>query len=314
MTKRLQNKIAESRYTLPITAFYSIIIWLLAGLVSQQWWVQFACFVVSAWMMMMFNRENILIRIYSRLVSSSFLMLTCAAPFLFASRANAVMQMGAAASLFLLWHCYQDKKAVGWTFYTFICLGVGSIMHHQVLFYLPVFWIIMGWYTYSLSWRTFCASMIGLLTPYWFCLPYYALQGEDSIELLTSDLSTFSDIMSLPDYSVLNITKLVYLGFLVILMVIGSIHFLNNTYKETIRVRQIYFSLILLAAFSLFLLSVQPHCYDMVIHVLILTTSPMIAHFFALTNSRFTNILFIITLIIIILLTGYHLWISSLLF
>jgi hypothetical protein len=312
MTKRLQNRIAEGRYTLPITAFYSIIIWLIAGLVSQQWWVQFACFVVSACMMMLLNRENILIRIYSRLVSSFYLVLTCAAVFLFASRSSAAMQMGAATSIFLLWHSYQDKQSVGWTFYTFLSLGAGSIMQHQVLFYLPIFWIIMGWFTYSLSWRTFCASLIGLLTPYWFCLPYYALQGEEGIELLSTHLSTFTDIVALPDYSLLNITELVYLGFLVVLMVIGSFHFIINSYKETIRVRQIYYSFILIAAFTIFLVAVQPHCFDIAILVLILTTSPMIAHFFALTNSKFTNYLFIITLTVIFLFTAYQLWISSL--
>ena len=142
MIKRLQNRIAESRYTLAVTAFYSIIIWLIAGLVSQQWWIQFGCFVVSAWMMMMINRENLLIRIYSRLVSSAYLVLTCAAVFLFASRACAIMQMGAAISLYLLWHCYQDREAVGWTFYTFLSLGIGSIMQSQVLYYLPIYWII----------------------------------------------------------------------------------------------------------------------------------------------------------------------------
>jgi len=310
MIKRLQNRIAESRYTLPITAFYSIIIWLIAGLVSQQWWIQFGCFVMSAWMMMMLNKENLLIRIYSRLVSSTYLVLTCAAVFLFASRACAIMQMGAAISLYLLWHCYQDREAVGWTFYTFLSLGIGSIMESQVLYYLPIFWIMMAWFTYSLSWRTFFASILGLLTPYWFCLPYYAFQGENCLDILLSHLSTLLDIASLPDYSVLNITKIVYLGFLVILMVIGSFHFITTSYRDTIRVRQIYFSFIMIAAFSLFLVLIQPHCYDMAIHVLILAISPMIAHFFALTHSRFTNILFISTLTIILLFTGYHLWIS----
>ena len=103
MTKRIQNIIAESRYTLPITAFYSILIWLIAGLVSQQWWVQFGCFVVSAWMMMMLNKENMLIRIYSRLVSSAYLVLTCAAVFLFASRSSAIMQMGAVSGQRFRW-------------------------------------------------------------------------------------------------------------------------------------------------------------------------------------------------------------------
>ena len=311
MTKRIQNIIAESRYTLPITAFYSIGIWLIAGLVSQQWWIQFGCFVVSALMMMFLNKENMLIRIYSRLVSSAYLVLSCAAVFLFASRSSAIMQMGAAISLFLLWHCYQDKKSVGWTFYTFLCLGAGSIVHSQVLYYLPIFWIMMAWFIFSLSWRTFFASLLGLITPYWFCLPYYALQGEDCMELLTNHLSTLLAIVSYPDYSVLNMTQLVFLAILILLMVIGSSHFIANSYKDTIRVREIYYSFITTAIYSLLLVLIQPQCYDMVIHVLILVVSPMIAHFFALTHSRFTNILFIITLTVILLFTGYNLWISS---
>jgi hypothetical protein len=183
-------------------------------------------------------------------------------------------------------------------------------MQSQVLYYLPIFWIMMAWFTYSLSWRTFFASILGLLTPYWFCLPYYAFQGENCLDILSSHLSTLFNIATLPDYSVLTITKIVYLGFLVILMVIGSSHFITTSYRDTIRVRQIYFSFIMIAAFSLFLVLIQPHCYDMAIHVLILAISPMIAHFFALTHSRFTNILFISTLTIILLFTGYHLWIS----
>ena len=117
--------------------------------------------------------------------------------------------------------------------------------------------------------------------------------------------------MSLPDYSVLHMIEWVFLGFLVLLMVIGSLHFVANSYKDTIRVREIYYSFITTAAYSLFLVLVQPQCYDLVIHVLILVVSPMIAHFFALTHSRFTNILFIITLTVILLFTGYNLWISS---
>ena len=311
MTKRIQNIIAESRYTLPITTFYSIFIWLIAGLVSQQWWIQFGCFVVSAWMMMLLNKENMLIRIYSRLVSSAYLVLSCTAVFLFASRSSAIMQMGAAISLFLLWHSYQDKSSVGWTFYTFLCLGAGSLVQSQVLYYLPIFWIMMAWFIFSLSWRTFFASLLGLITPYWFCLPYFALQGEDCFALLFNHLNTLFDIVSLPNYSVLNISEWVFLGILILLMVIGSSHFLANSYKDIIRVREIYYSFIATAAYSLFLILILPQCYDMVIHVLILVVSPMIAHFFAHTHSKFTNILFIITLTVILLFTGYNLWISS---
>ena len=314
MIKRLQNRIAESRYALPVTAFYAILIWLAAGLVSQQWWVQFGCFVLSAWRMMQLNNENLLIRIYSRLVSCAYLAITCAAAFLFPSRSGALMQMGAALALYLLWHSYQDRDSVGWTFYTFLCLGIGSIIQSQVLYYLPAFWIMMAWFIFSLSWRTFFASLLGLLTPYWFCLPYYVYQGEDSLGLLLRHLSSLFDIVSRPDYTMLNLSQLAFLGFLVVLFIIGAIHFILTSYKDKIRVRQIYYSFIMVAIYSLLLVVVQPQCYDMVIRVLILVVSPIVAHFFALTHTRLTNILFIVILIMTLLFTGYNLWMSSSLF
>ena len=40
MTKLLQNKVAESKLALPVTALYATIVWLLGGLVMQQWWLQ----------------------------------------------------------------------------------------------------------------------------------------------------------------------------------------------------------------------------------------------------------------------------------
>ena len=311
MSKRIQNRIAESRYTLPIAAFYSIFIWLCAGLVSHQWWIQFSCFIVSAFMLMMINKENMLIRTYSRLVSSFYLIITCAAVFLFESRSCAIMQMGAAISFYMLWHCYQDKHSVGWTFYTFFFLSAGSIMQSEVLYYLPIFWILMARFISSLSWRTFFASLVGLFTPYWLCMPYFVLQGKDCIELLASHWGPLFNITSLPDYSVLHINQLVLLALIVILMTIGSLHFIATSYKDTVRVRQIFFSFITTAVFSIALLLIKPHCYDIVIHVLILVASPMTAHFFALTSSRFTNILFMITLTVILLVTGFNLWISS---
>ena len=83
--KRVQNIVAESRRTLPFTAAYAVVVWLLAGLIGHGMWLQFVCFVLSVFMMVQLNNKNLLIRIYSRLVSSSYIALSCAALFLFDS-------------------------------------------------------------------------------------------------------------------------------------------------------------------------------------------------------------------------------------
>lgn len=81
--KRLQNKVAESRFALPVTAIYATLAWLAGGLAGNGMYIQFALFAASAFMMMMLNNHNSLIRIYSRMVSCTFLVLTAMAAFLF---------------------------------------------------------------------------------------------------------------------------------------------------------------------------------------------------------------------------------------
>ena len=83
--KRIQNKIAESRQTLPTALGYSAVVWLLAGMIQEGWWIQFPLFLLCAFLMMQLSNINLLIRIYSRMISVSFVVLSCAAAFLFPS-------------------------------------------------------------------------------------------------------------------------------------------------------------------------------------------------------------------------------------
>lgn len=85
MVKRLQNKIAGSRFALPVTAVYSIMIWLAGGLIANQLYLHFLLFGLSAYLMVELNNSNSLIRIYSRMVSCSFMALTLMSAFLFDS-------------------------------------------------------------------------------------------------------------------------------------------------------------------------------------------------------------------------------------
>ena len=113
MIKRTQNKIAESRTTLPVVVSYAILIWMAAGLLTHNWWIQFACFLVSSYLMVELNNQNALIRIYSRMVSCSFLVLSCAGNFLFPSLEVALGQLCFICFLLLLFRTYQDKASPG---------------------------------------------------------------------------------------------------------------------------------------------------------------------------------------------------------
>lgn len=314
MIKRLQNIVAESRYTLPATVIYGVVVWLLTGLLQQQWWIQFGCFAASVWLMMELNNQNLLIRVFSRMVSSLYIVLACTAVFLFPSLSGAILQVCTIAALCLLYHTYQDKDSMGWIYYAFLCLGLGSLKDIHLFYYLPLFWIIMKWFIYSLSWRTFFASLMGLVTPYWFVAAWHFYFGKETFSQWIHEQYHTFDFIVHPDYSILSQQQILFLGFLAILAVIGTIHFLLTSYHDKIRVRQLYYSFIVMTCFSGILIGLQPQRYDTVINMLIITVSPLIAHFITLTHSKFSNIVFIVFSVVTLLLTGYNLWISSSLF
>lgn len=308
--KRIQNIVAESRRTLSITATYAIIVWLLAGLIGQGRWLQFACFVLSVYLMMLLNNENLLIRIYSRMVSVSYILLSCAALFLFDSLSGAFFQPALIASIFCLFKTYQDRSSAGWTYYTFLFLGLGSLLDVHALYLLPVFWLMMMLTVYSFSWRTLMASLLGIATPYWFTLAWYAWQGEGDISPWLLHFTEFASLQQLFSYSGLSLQHLLLIVFLVSLFLLGAIHFVVTSYMDKIRVRQMYYSLIVLMIFSCILVALLPQLYHLTFHIMIISVSPIIGHFMALTNSRLTNILFFVLAAVTLFLTSMNLWIS----
>jgi hypothetical protein len=309
MKKRLQNKIAESRMALPISVVYGIMVWLMAGLIQEQWWIQFCCFAISVYLMAELNNQNLLIRIFSRMVSCVYIVLICTATFLFPSVLSAVMQLCTVASLFLLFHTYQDKQAAGYTYYAFLCIGLASCVDIRVLYYMPAFWLLMAWFVYSLSWRTFLASLLGLITPYWFILPWAVYHGE-----LNVWVAHFAKLFDISTITLLNVSQIHFLGLLVVLGLMGGIHFYITSYLDKIRVRQLYYSFILLTVYSTLVVFLQPKCYDMVTGIMIISVSPLLAHFIALTHTRLSNIVFLVISVVILTLTVANLWITSSLF
>ena len=73
--KTFQNKVAASRYSLPITATLATLVWVAVGLLVSNIWVEFAFTAMSTLLMVELNNRNALMRTYSRMVSCSFLAL-----------------------------------------------------------------------------------------------------------------------------------------------------------------------------------------------------------------------------------------------
>jgi hypothetical protein len=306
--KLLQRRIAQSKLALPVTACYAILVWMAYGLATEKWWLQFGCFVITTYLMMLLNNLNALIRIFSRMVSCSFLMLSCCACFLFPSSRGAILSLCMAAAWLILSQTYQDKEAKGMTYYGFLFIGLGSLAHVQVLYFVPLIWLLTATQLLSLSWRTWCASLFGLLTPYWFgiCLLFYL----HDFTPLYSHFTKLSDFRFPIDYTVLSSADIVMYVFLVLLTIAGIVHYLYDWHNDKIRIRLFYSFLIWTDLMALAGIAVQPQLYEVFVHVAIICTATIIGHFLALTTTKLGYIISCAVIVSAVFITLYNLWMS----
>ena len=306
IVKRFQNRVAESRIALPVTGVYAFAVCALGGLFTEQLWVQFVLLAVSSFLMMELNNVNALIRIYSRMVSCSFLVLAVMSQYLVVDVRCGIVQACFIAFYLFLFSAYQDNRAMGRVFYAFLMLGIASTMFVQILFFVPVVWVLLCTNLMVRSFRAFVSSLFGLLVPYWFMVAYYLyIDDVDSLLDHFLQIAQFGPVLGWMDMPVSHILTAAYVA---ILAVVGMIHFRLNNYKDKIRTRMLFeiFSVLALAAIVFMIL--QPQHVDYLLALLIVSTSPMIGHYIALTNTFITNISFYVMLVVALIITCVNLW------
>lgn len=305
--KRFQNRVAESRISLPATGVYAFIVCLLGGMFGEHMWIQFALLAVSAFLMMELNNSNALIRIYSRMVSCSFIVLAVMSYFLFVDIKCGIVQTCFIAFYLFLFSTYQSRASVGRVFYAFSMLGLASIYYVQILYFVPVIWVLMATNIMNGCARIYVASLLGLLVPYWFAAGYYAF---------TDQLSLFDDhfaaLLCLDSQSVwldVPLAQILTIAFVALLAIVGMINFRLNNYRDKIRTRMLFDFFSVMIVFTLIFMVFQPTNMHFLLAILIVSASPLIGHFISLTNSLVTNLVFFLMLVATLALTFCNVWI-----
>ncbi len=302
-TKRLQNKIAESKFALPVTAIYALAACTAYGLFSQQLWIQFMLLALSTLMMVVLNNDNALIRIYSRMVSCSFLVLALMGRDIITDARTGLVQFLYILFYFFLFRAYQNKRAVGSVFYAFMALGTAGVFFPKILFLVPVMWIVMFTNIMAGSTRTLAASVLGMLLPYWFLGAYCTYTGDFTLLTGFADsIATFGnvlDIADMPQHTLLQSGATALLAF------VGMIHFRRNNYKDRIRTRMLFEIFSISAILTIAFIMLQPCDVKYLMPLLAVNTAPLIGHYIALTKTMLTNISFFIILGATLLITIY---------
>jgi hypothetical protein len=295
--KRFQNRVAESSLSLPVSAIICILIWLAAGLVSRKLWVPLLLTGFSTYLIAEMNNRNALLRIRSRMMSCVFLWLATMQATITTSWQTITIQALMELCTFLLLFCYRDKTEVPSIFCIALIISVGSIIWAPFLYFLPVIFILLCTPLYAMSFKAVSAIIMGLILPHWALIPYFVY--KENVDWLKGHYKLLYDGSVFFDYSSTTVGHIVCYAILLILMLIGWIHFVRTAYKDKLKTRTLYDVIITLAAFFAVIVPIFPTYADYTLAMLTIAISPLAAHYFSLTSTKLTNIVFIIVLAIL---------------
>ena len=307
MVKRFQNKISGSRFLLATVAVITVLIWLASGLLTAATAINLAVTAATAYFLVELDTRNSIIRIYSRMIPSSFLVLSTMSG-AFVNDTFTYTCFLWTLFLMFLFSSYQNKAASGRVFFAFLFLGMSSLLFVQTLFFLPVLWLVMMTNLMSFSRRTFMASILGILLPYWFIGGYLLFKGD--LTFFTEHFSEIAVFGNVFHFATMSNADYVTLVIMVVFSITGIIHCMRNSNKDKIRTRMFCELIISLNLFATVFILLQPVHFTSILPVLTITTSALISHYIVLTNTRLTNISVYLIITAVYAATVYNLWIS----
>lgn len=307
--KRFQNIVAESRATLPFFIALALAVCVKMGMVEQRLWVQTACLALSTYLMIELNNVNQLLRVYSRTVSAMFLLLSSVACFLYPDLQVSIITLCSVAMYVSLFHCYQLRMSSGWVFYGFLCVGLASLVFVQYLYFIPFLWAVMIFNLRTMRPRSLFASLLGVVTPYWFATAYLVYTGHP--EWLLQHFEQLGEFAPLFDYSSVTEQQLLTFAYVALCALAGIIHYLRNGYADKIRTRMYFQIFVVMDLCALVFIVLQPQHYSLLMPFIIVNTSLLLAHFITLTHTWITNIAFYLLILVAFAIIAYHLWMPS---
>ncbi|MDR2915504.1 MAG: DUF6427 family protein [Tannerella sp.] len=259
---------------------------------------------LTAFVMQRISDIEMLIRERTRLPFMLFMLLISTNAGLLPFREVSVVLLCLVFMIYELFNSYQSPEATGKLFNAGVLVGTAGLFMPQVLWFVPLLWI--GMYQFrSLSFRSFMASLIGLLIIYWFVLAWCVWKHDFSMFV-----SLFSSLMDFELFSIAISFQYYQIGFIgiVLLLIMALFHIKIDAFNNSVRVRQMLFFLLNMSVWSLILIFLYGNSADSFSAILYLPGSVLIAYFLESMHNRFRFILYYSVLVLCVVSFVMRVW------
>ena len=270
---------------------------LVPSLLTTGFWTVVAslvCMAAAVYQMAELNYANVLLRVSSRMLSSMLaLLLTLSVVCHQCQEPGCVLMIFMLTSFFPLFATYQQPSPA-LSFLVHFPLALGSLFFPKLLWMVPVYWIIQGYFR-AFSLRCIVASLMAVLLPYW---------GYGGIAFLVGAWDDYvADVQTMTafqwaDYMQLDARNVLTFAFVFLLFIVGAVDFFMSQYLDKTRTRIIYKGMIIYGMAVASFILLQPQYFVTLLPILLLPTALLFGHFFTLTHTRFSHICCLVLLVL----------------
>lgn len=207
-------------------------------------------------------------------------------------------------ALYQLFTSYHDPLATDKAYNMAILIAVGSLLWVYILWFLPLFWWGM-YYFRAMGIRMFAATLMGVLTVYWFLLGWCVWQADFSA--FTIPIASLFKIRPL---TALWTSAVDWIQFLLVagLTFLASMHIIMHENDDSLRVRQFLSFLIALSIGSFGLFFLYEQSSEEFLEISCVPSAILIAHFFTVNRGRYVFWLFHLSVALFLILFLVSVW------
>lgn len=294
----------------PTTSDSTVGLWtLLPGVVIHAGWINHILAIITTVLVIYIVRElnvaQVLLRLNSRSISFTFAALITSCLFLHGFQPGYLVMLFSALALFPLFNSYQQENSAGNAYVTFLYLGLSTIIFPKLIWMTPIY-VLSFYILRALNPRSVCASLLGLLTPFWIV---------GTIAFCSGNMSIFNTILhqmiafKWGGYTLHSASQTIMIWMAFAIFALGTIDFYMRIYLDKTRTRVIYNVIILHGAAYFLLLLLQPISSLTLLPVTFVMTALIGGHYIANDDTPLSNILVCIFTAFLIIMYILNTWI-----
>lgn len=300
----LRYNIATGTATLPVALALLVAAWLPSALRGDggavQEWGGLVATVAMALCLTELNNRNSLLRVRSRMVATTFAVLCAAMTFLRPLSWQCLPPACLIAAYYVLFLSYLNYRPQGSVFHAFLFLGIGALVFPQMLLLGILFLYCMLVQLRSFTPRSFFAALIGAALPLLLREAWLLMQGVPSaLPAMWAELSAWPDprdlaalTRALPDE-----IRLISAALVIFASLVAMIHFWRTKFNDKIRTRMLYYIFMIVEIGLILLMVALPAKFDQLLRLLLVNSSPLIAHHLTLAHGRVADVYFLLLLL-----------------